>query len=174
MLEHKLFGSLRKLIEETGVRLSGSSESTIEKIIGYIKEGNWVLAVTELQYYQLSSAVTYELYGQMAWELAESGFTEQAIEFLRNAKDLDSLRANKPKKYRKLEAFVYNFDEAHAYKLDCPGQYLVEGQSLKICRRQELSDKVKKQLSVVPPSRMMSMYASALKHQQYLGHFSLH
>jgi WD40 repeat-containing protein SMU1 len=169
MVENKLFGSLNKIIEETGVRLSGTSEATIEKLTGYINEGEWVLAVAELAYYQLSSSLAYELYGQIAWEMADSGFTDQAIEFLKGSKDLDVLRKDNPKKYRRMIAFVYNFDEAHAYKLDRPGLYLVNGRSLKLSRRAELADKLKKQLAVVPSSRMMSMFASALKHQQYLG-----
>lgn len=173
LLENGLQDALLALIKETNVRLPGGSKEVITGIVQTIKEGKWDLLLKNLQVYSLDGDTLFEIFLQIVGELAEEGLGQEAIAFVRNCEDLDQIRAKNPKKYRKLEAIAFNFDEQRAFKLDDPQQYSTRSDTLKQCRREELADKIANGFKVVPSSRLLTIIGASLKHKQYLGHLPL-
>jgi len=87
--------------------------------------------------------------------------TDLAREMLRTTEPLQVLKTQEPDRYFRLETFlnrnIHDAHELYAYGIN------------KERKRQEIADSLAAEVSVVPPSRLLSLLQQALKYQQLQG-----
>ena len=87
--------------------------------------------------------------------------TYLAREMLRTTEPLQVLKTQEPDRYFRLETFlnrnIHDAHELYAYGIN------------KERKRQEIADSLAAEVSVVPPSRLLSLLQQALKYQQLQG-----
>lgn len=101
------------------------------------------------------------MYEQVVLELLEAGERDLAKEILHVSEPLIILKSAHPEKYMKLEHFCRRpfFNASDAYEMG----------SSKELRRQEIADSLACEVSVVEPSRLLSIIGKGLRFQQSEG-----
>jgi WD40 repeat-containing protein SMU1 len=101
------------------------------------------------------------LYEQVVYELLEVGERELAREIVRTADPLLSLKSVNPDRYVRLEHFCKRpfFNPSDAYEMG----------TSKESKRMELAESMAMEVSVVAPSRLMTLLGQSVKYQQSQG-----
>ena len=156
--ENNLSDSARILQEESGVSLN--TVTSIESFLLDIHNGKWDSVLSQLNSIQLPKEKLIIIYEQIFLELLELGEKELAKELLKG-NILYSLKVDEPERYLKLEHFSKRpyFNPIEAYDIG----------TSKSQKRQEIADILVSEVSVVPPSRLLSLIGQALRYQKSQG-----
>ena len=156
--ENNLSESAKILQEESGVSLN--TVTSIESFLLDIHNGKWDSVLSQLNSIQLPKEKLIIIYEQVFLELLELGEKDLAKELLKG-NILYSLKADHPERYLKLEHFSKRpyFNAIEAYDIG----------SSKSQKRQEIADLLVSEVSVVPPSRLLSLIGQALRFQKSQG-----
>lgn len=157
--ENNLLTTLRALQDESQVTLN--TVDNVDRFGLDILHGRWdsVLEVTSTL--RLPTPSLVDLYEQIVLELAELRELDTARALLRSTAAMLSLKKDAPDRYLRLEHLLQRtyFDYADAYPAG----------TSKEKRRQQIAQALKKEVYVVPPSRLLALISQSLKWQQYQG-----
>lgn len=157
--ENNLIGTLKTLQEES--QMAMNTVDSLENFMSDVSQGRWESVLPQVAGLQLPQDKSMALYEQVVLELIEMRETDLAREMLRTTEPLALLRASDPDRYFRLEAFinkgVTDAQDLYSYGFN------------KERRRQELAESLATEVSVVPPSRLLSLLQQALKYQQLQG-----
>ncbi|RHY12473.1 hypothetical protein DYB25_006926 [Aphanomyces astaci] len=156
--EHKLFDTLHSLQQESQVTLQ--AVDSVDALAHDISLGKWDQVLTQTQHLHLSTSFMIDLFEQVVLELTEANEGSIALELLRQAPPLLALQERDITRYGHLERITRlpSFDARFAYS-GIPKEK----------RREELAKKVRKYVTSVPPSRLLTLLGQALKFQQLTG-----
>ncbi|RHY70991.1 hypothetical protein DYB38_001981 [Aphanomyces astaci] len=156
--EHKLFDTLHSLQQESQVTLQ--AVDSVDALAHDISLGKWDQVLTQTQHLHLSTSFMIDLFEQVVLELTEANEGSIALELLRQAPPLLALQERDITRYGHLERITRlpSFDARFAYS-GIPKEK----------RREELAKKVRKYVTSVPPSRLLTLLGQALKYQQLTG-----
>ncbi|KAH9115743.1 hypothetical protein AeMF1_010259 [Aphanomyces euteiches] len=156
--EHKLFDTLHTLQEESQVSMH--SVDSVDALANDITHGKWDVVLSQTQHLHLSTSFMIDLYEQIVLELMEMNDASVARELLHEAPPLLALQEKDITRYGHLERVTKftTFDARFAYS-GVPKQ----------SRRDELAKRLRKYVTSVPPSRLLTLLGQALKYQQLVG-----
>jgi WD40 repeat-containing protein SMU1 len=157
--ENGLHDTLRTLQEESQVTLNTVDD--VDKFNQDILHGRWDAVLEVVSTLRLPAARLVQLFEQIVLELAELRELDTARALLRSTPAMQRLKRDSPDRYLRLEHILQRnyFDANEAY----PGDTNKERQ------RQQLAAALKREVLVVPPSRLMSLLSQALKWQEHVG-----
>eukprot|EP01091_Cochliopodium_minus_P021549 TRINITY_DN990_c0_g2_i1.p1 TRINITY_DN990_c0_g2~~TRINITY_DN990_c0_g2_i1.p1 ORF type:complete len:574 (-),score=191.20 TRINITY_DN990_c0_g2_i1:23-1744(-) len=155
--ENGLNKSFQALSEETEIKLNTVDNTDL--FLENVKKGNWDKVLAQVNKLHLSFGVLCDLYEQVFYELLELREVEIARMLLRQTRVLQILKEEQSQRYLKLE-------RAAQRNLIDIREIWANG---KKASRKNLAAALKKELSVVQPSRLVVLVGQALYWQKFTG-----
>lgn len=159
MKENNLTQSWKVLSTESEVSLN--TVDSIDALVADIHGGKWDAVLIQVNNLKIPKEKMFGLYEQIIFELLEFGERDLAKEFLRSVEPLKLLKTDDPERYMKIEHLCKRpfFNASDAYEMG----------SSKEKRRIEIANSMVSEISVVPPSRLLTLLGQALKFQSAHG-----
>lgn len=157
--ENNLYKTLESLQDETSVSLN--TVDSIETFVNDINSGNWGVVLKIVKILKLHPDKLMDLYEQITIELIEQRETRAAKWLIQKTDPILNMKKLKPDRYTHLENLLGrgSFDPMDAYR----------GGSSKEQRRAAIANDLKKEVTVVPPQRLLNLISDALKWQKHEG-----
>mmetsp|Transcript_25439 Transcript_25439/g.28303 ORF Transcript_25439/g.28303 Transcript_25439/m.28303 type:complete len:510 (+) Transcript_25439:21-1550(+) len=156
--ESNLLNTFEALQKEAQISLN--TVENVDVFISNVKNGRWENVLSAIDQVKLPMAKMQALYEQIILELAELQELEVARTILRQTQPMTIMKAEQPDRYHKLEHLLARsyFDAKEYYPLGSKEK-----------SRARLAKSLAEEVSVVPPSRLISLLGQALKYQQLKG-----
>ncbi|EGD74849.1 WD40 repeat-containing protein SMU1 [Salpingoeca rosetta] len=157
--ENNLMQSYNALLEETGVSMNVIDN--LDTFLSDVRHGHWDTILKTVTHIKLPDKTLMLLYEQIVLELIEMKEFGAARSVLRQTDPMIKLKKTDPDRYMRLEHMMAQdfFDPRQAYG---------EGGSRE-SRRAALAEALAGDVTVAPPSRMLTLLQQAVKWQQHTG-----
>jgi WD40 repeat-containing protein SMU1 len=159
MQENQMRESAAALQRESSVALN--TVPSMERFVADVKAGRWDAVLRQVGSIELPPPKLFDLYEQVVVELLELREVDTARKLLREAPSIDAMKTAQPARYRRLIALLNQsfFDPADAYP---------DGLSRE-ARREALAAALADEITVAPPSRLLSLLQQSLQWQRFQG-----